>query len=92
MAAQTIPVPQEAAILDIVAMIPPPPGVRLKRVFFNMDHSGEPAIRVIFGVAKKFDLTEARVHELGEFQRAVRDAILEKGFDSFPYVTFGDAR
>jgi hypothetical protein len=92
MAALAQPVPLESTIAEAVAAVSTPKGVRLKRIFFDHDHAGEPAIRVVFAVSVKIALTKPRVNELASFRRAVRDAISALGYEPFPYVTFEDAR
>lgn len=92
MAALAQPVPLESTIADVIATIPAPKGVRLKRIFFDNDHAGEPAIRVVLAVSLKIKLTKTRVDELATYRRAVRDAIGTLGYEPFPYVTLEDAR
>ncbi len=72
--------------------VPTPDGVRLQRFFFDSDHSGDPAIRVVFGVSKKIPLTKRRVTTLTQFRIAVGDALWKLSLGPIPYVTFEDVR
>ena len=92
MAALAQTVPLESTIAEVIATIPAPKGVRLKRIFFDDDHAGEPAIRIVLAVSAKIALTKSRVTELATFRRAVRDAFIALGYEPFPYVSFEDAR
>jgi hypothetical protein len=92
MAALAQSVPQEAAIADVLASVPLPKGVRLLRFYFDSDWSGDPAIRVVYGVSKKIPLTKARVRDLVALSRAAADTIDTLHLDRFTYVTFDDLR
>jgi hypothetical protein len=82
----------EETVAKAVDSVLRPQGVSRGRISFDLDHAGEPAIRVIFPVSKKIALTPSRVTELAEFRRSVRDAVRALGSASFPYVSLEDAR
>jgi hypothetical protein len=92
MAALAQPVAQEALVEQAVRSIAIPEGIRLRRIVFDTDHSGDTAVYVMFGVSKKFELTPARVRKLGTLRRAVTDKIDELNIGRLPYVVFEDAR
>lgn len=83
---------QEHVITETIRSVPAPDGVRLRRFFFDRDHTGDPAIRVIFGVSKKYDLTKQRLSELNQFRVNVGRALWNASEDRIPYVTFEDAK
>jgi hypothetical protein len=92
MAALAQPDVMETTILGIVDSIPPPKGVRLRRVYFENDHSGDAAVYIVYGVSKKFPLTKARVRELTALSDAVTDPIWNIRNSPIPYVKFEDVR
>jgi len=88
MAALAQPVPQEAEIAEVVAAVPAPKGVRLKRIFFDNDHAGDPAIRVIFTLTRRGPSDKARMSTLTDFRIAVRDRLWDLQTGRIPYVRF----
>jgi hypothetical protein len=92
MAALATPTPMEVAVEETVRSFMPPKGIRLHRVYFDEDHTGDPAIRVIYVVTRKVELTKQRVKELSDFRRSVASALWELQTGRIPYVTYGVAR
>jgi hypothetical protein len=92
MAALATPTPLEAIVEETVKSFTPPKGIRLHRVYFDEDHTGDPAIRVIFVVTRKIELTKQRVQELSDFRLAVADALWKLQTERIPYVRYGVAR
>jgi hypothetical protein len=92
MAALVQSTPQEALVADALATVSLPKGVRLLRFYFDSDWSGDPAVRVVYGVSKKIPLTKARVRDLVALMREAENAIDILHLDRFAYVTFDDVR
>jgi hypothetical protein len=91
MAALASPTPLNALVEETVKSFAPPKGVRLNRIFLDLDHTGDPAIRVNFCVSERIALTKPRVRELNDFRVAVWNAFwnLQSGY--IPYVRFREA-
>jgi hypothetical protein len=92
MAALAQPTPQEAAVAEALSTVTLPKGVRLVRFYFDNDWSGDPAVRVVYGVSKKIPLTKARVRDLVSLSDAASRAVDQLNLDRFTYVTFDDVR
>jgi hypothetical protein len=82
----------EASIREIVDSIVPPKGVRLRRIYFDNDHSGDPAVYIVFAVSKKVPLTKPRIRSLSALSNAVTDPIWNMPSAPIPYVRFEDVR
>ena len=83
---------QEELVKEALATVSLPKGVRLLRFFFDTDHTGDPAVRVVYGVSKKVPLTARRGRELAALSQATSFAIRDTGIDRFAYTTFDDVR
>jgi hypothetical protein len=92
MAALAQPTPLEALkaeIADAIASVPAPKGVRLDRFFFDNDHAGDPAIRVIFTLTRRGGPSDKeRISTLTDFRIAVRDRLWDLQTGRIPYVSF----
>jgi hypothetical protein len=84
--------PLEATARTILAGIALPKGVRLLRIFFDSDWSGDPATRVVYGVSKRHPLTKLRVHELTKLSIATESALAAIREGGLVYVSFEDVR
>ena len=76
---------------DAVRSVEVPKGVELRRIAFDNDFGGDPAIRVVYGITRRIALTKARVRELTDFKLAVGDRIWSLQTGRIPYVTFAEA-
>ncbi len=83
---------QEKRVREALETVRLPQGVRLLRFSLDTDHTGDPAVRVVYGVSRRFPLTAARGRELAALSRATADAVLNGGVDRFAYTTFEDVR
>jgi hypothetical protein len=94
MAALATPTPIEVAIADAIASVKPPKGVVFDRFFFDSDHTGDPAIRVVFTLRGRKPSDEARMEALTDFRIAVRDKLwdIETETGRIPYVRFEGPR
>jgi hypothetical protein len=92
MAALAQPVPQEAAVAEMVRSLTLPKGVRLKTTFFDVDHSGDPAVYVVFAVSKQYGLGPARIRSLTSLRERVLRAFDSLGLDQLCYVRFVDVK
>jgi hypothetical protein len=100
MAAMPLPPPallqQYELVADAVRSVPVPKGVRLRRIDFDTDSTGYPAIHIVFAVSRRLGTSAAVVRSIGNLQDAVRDAVdavigvLQ--VERIPYVRFEDAR
>jgi len=91
MAAFAQPTPLEAlkeTVAHAIAEVPMPKGVRLERIFFDNDHAGDPAIRVIFALTRRGPSDEERMNVLTDFRIAVRDRLWDLQTGYIPYVNF----
>jgi hypothetical protein len=82
----------EMTIREIVNKVVPPKGVRLRRIYFDNDHSGDPSVYIVYGVSKKIPLTKSRVRSLSALSNAVADPIWDLPSGPIPYVRFEDVR
>ncbi|MES2391817.1 MAG: hypothetical protein V4555_09255 [Acidobacteriota bacterium] len=92
MAALVQPDVLETTIRGIVDSIVPPKGVRLRRIDFANDHSGDAAVYIVFAVSKRIPLTKARVRDLSSLSDTVADPIWQLPDGPIPYVRFEDVR
>jgi hypothetical protein len=92
MAALAQPILPEVLIEEVVKAVPLPKGVRLRRIYYDTDHSGDPSVYIVFAVSKRLGLGPARIRSLGELQRHVTDAVDALHLDQLSYVRFEDAR
>jgi hypothetical protein len=91
MAAIAQPATREALVAEAVRSVSLPKGVRLKQIFFDTDHAGDLALRVIFSVSRKTPLTAARLRALAGLDRKVADAVRPLQLGALTYVRFTDA-
>jgi len=92
MVALAQPIPQEVAVAEAVRSLPLPKGVRLKTISFDEDHSGDPAVYVIFAVSKQYGLGPARIRSLTALRESVLRAFDGLGLDQLCYVRFVDVK
>jgi hypothetical protein len=83
---------QEIALEEKLQSVELPKGVRLKSVFFDVDHSGDAAVYVIFLVSKQLGLGPARIRSLGQLRDRVFAAIDDMALDRLAYVRFVDVK
>ncbi len=92
MAALAQPVSQEAAVTDLLGTLELPKGIRLRRVFFDTDWSGDPAIRIVFVNSLKYPLTKQRIDLLSDVSLKAARIINRAWIDHFAYVTFEESK
>jgi hypothetical protein len=92
MAALAQSVPQEAAVADLLGTLELPKGVRLRKVFFDTDWSGDPAIRIVFVNSLKYPLTKQRIDLLSDLMVRAARLVNAAWPDHFAYVTFDEAK
>lgn len=83
---------QEDLIKEALASVAIPKGVRLLRFFFDTDHTGDPAVRVVYGVSKRAFPSMVGGRDLSELSLATAIAIRQTGIDRVPYTDFKDVR
>jgi len=88
MAAMAQLVPQEVAIREAVSSTPAPDGVRFQRLRFAEDHTGDPAVFVVYSLSEADKQLEERARALSAFRRAIVRSIWSLGLPFFPYVEF----
>lgn len=84
--------PLEAMAREVLSGLQLPKGVRLIRIFFDSDWSGDPATRVVYGVSKRLPLTKLRVRELTKLSVATETALETVREGGSVYVSFEDVR
>jgi len=88
MAALAQPVPQEATIREVVASIPPPEGIKLLRIQFREDSTGDPALFIIYSIDESLKSDEEWVKDLADLTQVVRSRIRDLDEPRFPYFHF----
>lgn len=91
MATAAVQLDEESLIRDFVAQTTLPVGVRFKRVDQAIDSSGEPALRIIFAVSRKFPLNKKRVNDLSDLKNALQDKVFRANIAKWPFVNFVEA-
>jgi hypothetical protein len=84
--------PLEHLVEEAVKSVPTPRGVRLRRIYFDTDSTGDPAIYIVFAVSRRLGVAPARIRSIGDLQDAVREAVDAVQADRIPYVRFEDAK
>ena len=84
--------PQELAVEARIRLLLLPKGVQLKSVYFDLDHSGDESVYVVFSVSKREGLGPARIKSLGQLREEVFSALDELALDRFVYVRFVDVK
>ena len=84
--------PLETTAREVLTGLSLPKGVRLLRIFFDSDWSGDPATRVVYGVSKSLPLTKPRVRQLTELSVATESALAAIREGGSVYVSFEDVR
>jgi hypothetical protein len=92
MAALAQPVPQEAAVTELLSTLELPKGVRLRRVFFDNDWSGDPAIRIVFVNSLKYPLSKQRINQLSDVKNRARRVVNAAWPDHYAYATFEESK
>ncbi len=75
-----------------IARIAPPKGVRLRRIYFDTDHSGDPSVYIVYAVSKSLGLGPARIRSLGILQSQVTEVVDALHLDRLSYVRFEDVK
>ena len=83
---------EETVFTSAVASVTPPTGVRLRRLALDTDFTGDPAVRVVYGVSKKVPLPRKRAQSLASFSRNVANKLWDLSTERIPYVTFEDVK
>jgi hypothetical protein len=84
--------PLETTAREVLAGLSLPKGVRLLRIVFDSDWSGDPATTVVYGVSKSLPLTKARVRQLTELTVATESALSSIREGGLAYVWFEDIK
>jgi hypothetical protein len=84
--------PLETSAREVLTRLALPKGVKLLRIFFDSDWSGDPATTVVYGVSKSHPLTKARVRQLTELTVATESALASIREGGLVYVWFEDVR
>jgi hypothetical protein len=92
MAALAHPSPQEAVVEKEIRSLSMPKGVRLRTVSFDTDHSGDPAVYVVFTVSKQQGFGPARIRSLGVLRNFVFGVIDNLNLNRLCYVRFVDVK
>jgi hypothetical protein len=80
---------EEARTIEtIVKAHPWPAAIKGYEVAFGVDSTGDPAVRIWLDVDDDLDPPEAKIKELGRFDRALESALLEAGLSHWPYVAY----
>jgi hypothetical protein len=88
-----IQVDEEAVVREAIAMIEPPPGIRLRRINLDyVDSTGDAAVQIIFAVKKSIPLNKKRLIALSRFSRAVAESISQLGLPKWPFIKFTEMR
>jgi len=88
MAALAQPVPQEATIREVLNSIPLPEGIKLERLEFRDDSTGDPALFLIYSIDESLKSDEERVQDLSVLSKAVRSRLRDIDLALFPYLRF----
>ena len=92
MAALAQTAPLEPLVAETVKSVPLPKGIRLRRIYFDTDSTGDAAIYIVFAVSRRLGIAPARIRSIGNLQDAVREAVDALQLDRIPYVRFEDAK
>jgi hypothetical protein len=83
---------QEESVKQAIDGIALPPGVKFRGMDFGFDHSGDPALYLVYGVSKRLGFGAARMRLLHQFDREVTDASYQTGIERLVYVRFEDTK
>jgi hypothetical protein len=88
MAALAQSVPQEATIREVVASIPLPEGMKLLRIEFRNDSTGDPALFIIYSIDEALKSDDEWVKDLSDLTETARNRIRDLDEPRFPYFRF----
>jgi hypothetical protein len=91
MAAAMVSNSEEMAVRAAISSLKLPTGVKLKKIQFGLDYTGDPAVWVDFSVSTSVPLTKRRAKELNALMDDVAKRILEMRLPSWPHVRFIEA-
>jgi hypothetical protein len=85
-------VEEEKLILEKVAEVPLPEGVKFLRVEQIVDSTGDPSLRLYFSVSKRRPQTPKAIREMNVALRRVQQNVLNLGLTKFPYYKLQETR
>jgi hypothetical protein len=86
---ERIVIEDEARTIDtIVNGRPWPAAIKGYEVVFDVDATGDPAVRVWLDVDDDLDPPDDKIKELGRFRRGLETTLLEEGLSHWPYVSY----
>ena len=88
MAALAQPDIQENVIRQVLASVPVPEGMKLQRLEFRNDSTGDPALFLVFSREKSHKSDEEQVEDLSTLKNAARRQLRDLGLPLFPYFIF----
>jgi hypothetical protein len=88
MAALAQPVLQEATIREVVASIPLPEGIKLLRIEFRNDSTGDPALFLIYSIDESLKSDDEWIQDLSALTKTTRSRIRDLDETRFPYLRF----
>lgn len=91
MVSTTISAQNKLLVKEIVDSVSLPKGVRLRSIFFDVDHSGDLAAYIIFSIARDYGTTSAKIRVLNDLRRTISERLDERLPDVLSYVRFADA-
>jgi hypothetical protein len=83
--------PIEMLLDQTVKAVPVPKGVLLRRIYFDTDSTGDPAIYIVYAVSRRLGIAPAAVRSIGTLENAVSEAVEALHLDRIVYVRFEDA-
>jgi hypothetical protein len=92
MATAPVQLDEESLILDQIAKLELPKGVRFKRIEASLDWTGDPMWQIYFAVSKKIPLTKRRIEEVSRMKATLTGKLLDHNISAWPFVRFLDAR
>lgn len=88
MAALAQSVPQEATIRQVLTSIPLPEGMKLQRLEFRNDSTGDPALFLTYSIDESLKSDDEWVQELSTLTQATRRRLRDMDVPLFPYLHF----
>jgi hypothetical protein len=82
----------EEELKAVVRSIKSPAGVQLRNVWFDFDHSGDPAVYVSFAISQRLGFAPSRLRLLQQYKQRVLDSVYAAGTERLAYVRFEDAK
>jgi hypothetical protein len=78
----------ETSIREVLASVPLPEGLKLRRLEFRNDSTGDPALFLIFSRSELPESDEEQAQNLLALKKDIRRQLRDFGLSLFPYFVF----